>query len=190
MTALAAFSFLLFMALIAAAMVLMAALAARMKRRRHAEDRLRGATFRAEPLLVNESERAAFRFLHAADLGQTHVFPKVRLEDVVSASSASARVTFAARVQIKSRHLDFLLTNADFRPILAVEVDGGWHARARAAVGDEVKNTVLAAAGVPLLRLRVGSDWNTTLGEWKRQRGLPATAEAKRVAHSGGPSRP
>lgn len=99
---------------------------------------------------------------------------------MVSASSASAGGILRARGQIKSRHLDFVLTDAHFRPILAVEIDGGWHASTRAMIGDDVKNGVLAAAGVPLLRLRVGSDWQAAVEDWKRAQGAPVAATPQR----------
>ncbi len=129
-----------------------------------------GVRFQAEPLLVNASERAAWEFLRRADLGQAHVFAKVRVEDVVSARGPSERRLFAARGHIKSRHIDFLLTDEDFRPLLAVEVDGPSHRSERAATADELKDRIFYLAGVPLLRLPVGADWNKVLTEWRAER--------------------
>jgi len=125
--------------------------------------------FLPEPLLVNNAERAAWGFLGQADLGQAHVFAKVRMEDFVSVRGPERR-RFAARGHIKSRHIDFLLTDAEFRPLMAVEVDGGSHHSEKAVAADELKNRILYLAGVPLLRLRVGTDWNEALAEWKESR--------------------
>lgn len=159
----------LVLALIFGAVAALAAWAGNTQRRWKVEGKLHGASFRAEPLLVNQSERSAWDFLSRADLGQAHIFAKVRLEDVVSASAADSSTRNSARGRIKSRHLDFLLTDADFRPILAVEVDGRSHRTERAATTDEMKNQILAAAGVPLLRLQVGADWNAAVAQWRRE---------------------
>lgn len=127
--------------------------------------------FRAERLLVNPSERQAWDLLQRANLGHTHVFAKVRLEDVVSAHSTDWRSRMSGRGRIKSRHLDFVLTDADFQPMLAIEVDGASHQTERAAIADAHKNRILASAGLPLLRLRVGEvwQWQDILLDWRRK---------------------
>lgn len=150
------------------AVALLAAWSGRAKRKWKVEGWLQGADFRAVPLLVNPPERAAWDFLNQARLGQAHVFAKVRLEDVVSASGADNSTRYAARGRIRSRHLDFVLTDEEFRPMLAVEVDGGSHQTERAATADELKNQILAAAGVPLLRLKVGANWQAAVSKWQR----------------------
>jgi hypothetical protein len=157
----------LFLALIG----LVAAWARRLKRRWDTEEALAGLRFQPVALLRSASERAAWDLLRRTDLGQAHVFAKVRLEDVVEVKAGDERARQIGRNRIKSRHIDFLLTDAASRPILAVEVDGGSHRTARAAEGDELKNQVLARAGVPLVRLRVGEDWAAVLanGHWSRR---------------------
>ena len=157
-----------------AAIALLANWAGRTTRRWAVADRLGGASLRAEPLLVNPSERAAWNFLTNAEIGQAHILAKVRLEDVVSVNTADHRLRNSVRGQIKSRHLDFLLTDGDFRPLLAVEVDGSSHSSERAATADELKRQVLARAGVPLLRLQVGSDWDQSLAQWQREQAAKA----------------
>ena len=162
--------------LVFGAVAALAAWSGNTKRRWKAEEKLRGATFRPVPLLVNPAERAAWDFLNQAQLGQAHVFAKVRLEDVVSASAADNTARNSARGHIKSRHLDFVLTDEGFRPILAVEVDGASHRTERAATSDEMKSQILASAGVPLLRLPVGADWNKALVQWQRDQAESATS--------------
>lgn len=157
--------------LLFALVALLAAYFGRMKVQDAAKSAVSGATFRAQPLLVNQSERSAWALLQSVDLGHSHVFAKVRLEDIVKASAWDNRTYWAARGRIRSRHVDFLLTDSEFRPILAVEVDGGSHRTSRATLVDEVKNRIFASAGVPLLRLRVGDDWRAELSRWGRSRG-------------------
>lgn len=140
-----------------------------------------GESFRAEPLLVNPSERSAFDLLRQTDLGQAHVFAKVRLEDVASAHGSDRSTRSAARGRVMSRHVDFLLTDAAFRPILVVEVDGPSHRGGRSADSDAAKDRILAAAGIPLLRLRVGANWHAVLNQWRQsQLGSRATETSDR----------
>lgn len=155
----------------------------RTTRRADTEHHLKGATLRAAPLLVNLAERSAWDFLNRSDIGQAHVFAKVRLEDVVTVKAADHRAWSSIRGRIKSRHLDFVLTDADFLPILAVEVDGGSHNTERAAATDEMKNQVLSSAGVPLLRLRVGADWHQALEQWRRAQAESLVGTGKVRSH-------
>lgn len=145
-----------------------------------ADDRLHGARFHMEPLLVNQAERSAWEFLQHAGLGQQHIFAKVRLEDVVSAHAADGRTWNAARSRIKSSHVDFLLTDQDFRPILAVEVDGASHRGERAAERDAMKDRIFAMADLPLLRLKVGANWQATVADWRREQAEKPLAQTSR----------
>lgn len=49
---------------------------------------------------------------------------------------------------------DFLLCSTDFRPLLAIELDDASHDRSAQRARDAKKDSVLAAAGVPILRFR------------------------------------
>ena len=158
----------LVLAVVFVAVALIASVAGKTRRRWAVDDNLRRVIFRSEPLLVNAAERSAWDVLNRTDLGHAHVFAKVRLEDVVSAHAQDGMTRSSARGHIKSRHLDFLLTDAAFQPMLAVEVDGGSHRSERAAAADAMKDQILAAAGVPIVRLRVGADWSAALAEWRR----------------------
>jgi len=162
-----------------------AAAAGNSRRRRDVQDKLMGMSFRTEPLLVNAAERSAWDLLNRVNLGHAHVFAKVRLEDVVSAHAVDGKVQSAARGHIKSRHIDFLLTDVAFRPMLAVEVDGASHRSERAATADEMKDQILASAGVPLVRLRVGADWSAALDEWRRDQAEVSAKVGEGSSHAG-----
>ena len=126
-----------------------------------------GVRFQPEPLLANPSECAAWEFLQRADLGQAHVFAKVRMEDVVSTRGPQVR-RFIAHRSIKARSIDFVLTDSAFRPLVAVDIDGRPRRAGVAAAPDEFEDRMLSLAGVPLLRLPVGADWNQMLKEWRQ----------------------
>ena len=63
-------------------------------------------------------------------------------------------LTFRLRGYVRARHVDFVLVDADWQPLLAVEVDGASHADPRARETDALKDRILTAAGIPLVRLR------------------------------------
>ena len=134
-------------------------------------------SFRAVPLLVNEGEHKAFHLLQRTFLGAYAVCPKVRLEDIADAVGSDR---FRLRGHTKSRHVDFLVIDAASSPVVVVEVDGGVHDTAKQREVDELKDRILTAAGVPVVRLRVGSEreWPAQLAEWAvaAQRAPRATA--------------
>lgn len=141
--------------------------------------------YQATPLLVNASERAAWQLLTQLPLGVHAVCPKVRLEDFAKAGGRGSPQEQRLRNHSKSRHVDFLLVDADWRPVLAVEVDGRGHADPATRQSDAVKDRVLAAARVPVLRLAVGTDWRSQLLAWaadRRQSGSCGMPRAQAVA--------
>lgn len=152
---------------LAAVVVLVAALSARFLRREPDVSGPRGVSYQAQRLLVNGAERAAWEVLQGAVQPGEHVFAKVRLEAVVAVRAVDQGARGTARGHIKSRQLDFLVVDSDFRPILAVELDEGRHRSPRAADGDAHKRQALAAAGIPLVRLPVGADWRALLSAWR-----------------------
>lgn len=120
-----------------------------------------GFPYERRPSLFTETET---RFLHilreaAPDMA---VFGKVRLEDVVVVRRGlSESERQAARNSISSRHLDFVLVDPDSTRIMcAVELDDSSHASDRARRADALKNGALAAAGVPLVRVRVSGTYD------------------------------
>jgi hypothetical protein len=64
----------------------------------------------------------------------------------------------AAWNRIAAKHVDFLLITADeYRPLLAIQLDDGAREAQQRA---EWLDRALVAAGLPILRLRVRSDYD------------------------------
>lgn len=121
---------------------------------------------RPRPILDDATDRAAWEFLNGADLGQSHVFAKVRLEDIVAACGEDLEARSVVHECIGIGPLDFVLTDRAYRPIMVVEVDRG---RLRQVQGHRAmtKRRILTEARVPLLRLRVGTDWQAAVRYWQ-----------------------
>jgi very-short-patch-repair endonuclease len=60
---------------------------------------------------------------------------------------------------VKSRHVDYLITDRNGIPKVAIELDGSSHNKA-ALAADELKDGLFKAAGLPLLRVQTSSDFH------------------------------
>jgi len=105
------------------------------------------------------SEAAFFHAVRKTIPSDHHVFPKVRLSDLV-VINATGREYMSAFGRVSQKHVDFVLCDSSFKPYLAVEIDGASHSRQRQQVADETKNRVLDVSGLPIVRYAVGTNWD------------------------------
>jgi hypothetical protein len=101
---------------------------------------------------LNRSEEIVFKELTsvAADNG-LRAFAKPRLSDVLlkDGERLSDRLfSFYTRA-----HFDFLVTDHEFKPVMAVEYDGPFHVEGKQAERDTIKNDLCGNAELPLLRI-------------------------------------
>jgi len=125
-----------------------------------AENDLR--VFEAAPsLFVNAAEAALFLRLRNKLPREFHIHSKVRLEDIIRVKySVKGEHRWAARGRVKSRHVDYFITTAGGRPVMAIELDGASHNPKNPSEADKVKTALFRAARIPLRRIRVGEDFN------------------------------
>lgn len=110
------------------------------------------------------------------------IFGQVRLEDVISVKRGLERAEHqTARNRIKSRHLDFVLTDPVSTWIVcAIELDDPSHSSPRALRADDFKDKALSAAGIPILRVRVSPTYRASdLRQRVQEITEPARAEAR-----------
>ena len=113
----------------------------------------------AESLFVNRSERAFFQSLRRALPGEYHLHGKVRLEDIVRVKKViKGQAHWQLRGRVKSRHVDYLITDIDGVPLAAIELDGSSHNK-DALNADRLKDGIFEAVGLPLIRVRTGVDF-------------------------------
>jgi len=120
------------------------------------------AAFEAVPSLwVNRSE-ATFFGMFSRELPQGfHLHGKVRLEDIIRVKrNINPKMRWSLRGRVKSRHIDYLVTDRTGRPVMAIELDGASHTRDKLSEADRVKTALFEATSIPLHRVRVGSDFN------------------------------
>lgn len=106
----------------------------------------------------SRSECAFFNELEAALPAGYRVFPNVRLNDLfLIQKGAQQRATYA---RLRDKHVDFLIVRADdFRPWLAIELDGTSHDNSQQQYRDAVKDVAFRSAGLALLRVRAEANY-------------------------------
>jgi len=115
----------------------------------------------APSLFVNASEAGLFNHIRDHLPPQYHIHSKVRLEDIIRVKhTLREKARWAARGRVKSRHVDYLITNRAGQIVLAIELDGRAHDARNPSEADKVKTALFKAAGVPLRRYRVGNDFD------------------------------
>ena len=81
------------------------------------------------------------------------LFAKVRLADLVHVSKGSGAWQSHFN-RINRKHLDFVLCNRDLAPIVAIELDDSSHDEEDREARDAFVDQVLAAAALPIVRVR------------------------------------
>lgn len=127
-------------------------------------------------LLLTNTEYTFFRVLKPiCDAADYMICPKVRLEDIADVTDRQNILKW--RGYIKSRHVDFILTDNKLNVLAAIELDDSSHNSDKAQKIDEFKNNFFIKIGIPLFRIRTGQDYNEAIGNIIK--GLKAQAEAK-----------
>lgn len=112
--------------------------------------------------LLTPTEAAFFPVIYdiANDCG-LFLFCKVRLADVAKTAPAENYNTYMKYFgKVKSKHLDFVLCNSEFIPIVAVELDDASHENKPNRENDMLKDAVLESIDLPLIRVPVASRYD------------------------------
>jgi hypothetical protein len=112
-------------------------------------------------VLLSPSEIQFLRTLQVAAREDWLIFSMVRLADIIKVRPRTRKFqTWNSRIQ--GKHLDFVLCDHETLDVkLAIELEDGVAVNGRARQGRFV-NTALAAAGVPLLRVKIQEKYETS----------------------------
>lgn len=108
--------------------------------------------------LLNRTETVAYKAIWSVlfDLNlnrQYIVFAQVSLGEVLS--HPNKQLYF----DINSKRIDFLLTDRDFTPVLAIEIQGQGHYQDdKATKRDMIKRTAMESAGIDYISIALGDD--------------------------------
>ena len=123
------------------------------------DERTYAAFERVESLFVNPSERAFFHAVHRALPRGYHLHSKVRLEDIIRVKPhTKGEARWRLRGRVKSRHVDYLITDGRGTPRLVIELDGSSHEK-RTENADKLKDGVFKHAGLTLITVKTGEDF-------------------------------
>ena len=112
--------------------------------------------------LMNRSEAMFFRILlkHVPD--GNHVFPKMRIADILK-TIAQGREYYYRRNQILPKHVDFVVCNGSFKPIVAIELNGKSHNSPKRIERDEHVRDIFKNAGLELEFVEVGTNFEAQI---------------------------
>ena len=111
--------------------------------------------------LVTPAEQKFYQALDEAIDGRLMILSKVRLADLLSVTSESRSARYRIFRSIASKHVDFVLVEAeDLRPLAAIELDDPTHLRPDRRKRDELLDDLFAKAQLPLLRFKTASTYN------------------------------
>lgn len=117
---------------------------------------------RTRDRLLNKSEEVVLRELEAiADDNGLRVFASTRLSDVLEKDTYLTPRKFSLYVQA---HFDFVVTDANMRPLMAVEYDGLAHSLAQQQERDRIKDELCRQAGLGILRIGINHVTRTYRG--------------------------
>jgi hypothetical protein len=95
------------------------------------------------------------------------IFPKMRIADIIDATDGYG-LRYRKNI-ILPKHVDFLICNSYFNPILAIELNGGSHNRPDRIERDNLVNDIFQVAGLPLETVNVGADFKEAVEKIKER---------------------
>jgi hypothetical protein len=112
-------------------------------------------------VLLSPAEVTFLRSLHLAVREDWLVFSMVRLADIIKVRPKTRKSSFW-QSRIQNKHLDFVLCDSETLEVkLAIELEDETPSKADGRARDKFLNTALAAAGLPLIRVKPEAKYET-----------------------------
>jgi len=105
--------------------------------------------------VFNASEEALYLELKRQLPRGFYIFPKIRIIDFIDVASHDHYATY--RNKIWSKHVDFLICDYHFKPVLAVELNGKSHLSPQRVVRDAFVKSIYFECGLPFETVDVGT---------------------------------
>jgi hypothetical protein len=108
---------------------------------------------------MTHAERAFFTFLQNAVKDSYHIFPQMPLNRLVK---KKGMLPVEYYTMLENGSVDFVLAHPKYlNSVLAIELDDSSHSQAINKQRDQVKEALLKETGLPLIRFRVGDNWDS-----------------------------
>jgi hypothetical protein len=121
--------------------------------------------YRKKSSIMNKSEMAFFFELEKQLPEGYHIFPNMRLADILEAVDGPG--FYARNNKLMPRHIDFLICDRYFKPCVAIEINGSSHRRADRMEIDEQKRETFKDANLPLEFVDVGTSFEQSVARIK-----------------------
>ena len=121
--------------------------------------------YRKRSSIMNKSEMAFFFELQKQLPEGYHIFPNMRIADILDA--VDGKGFYARNNKIMPKHIDFLVCNRYFNPMVAIEVNGSSHRRADRIESDDLKREIFKDAKLPLEFVDVGTSFEQSVSRVK-----------------------
>lgn len=119
--------------------------------------------YRKKFRIMNGSESALFFELKKQLPQNYYVFPNMRIADVVDIIDGQG--FYKRRDKILPRHVDFVVCDQDFKPIVVAELNGKYHNRLDQQKRDKEKKEIFEEAKLPLVIINVGENFIESVGK-------------------------
>lgn len=126
-----------------------------------AEDSPSEPQYRVKPSIMNKSEQAFFYELQKQLPTDYHIFPNMRIADILEA--VDGKGFYKRRNEILPKHVDFLVCDRYFKPMVAIEVNGSSHLRTDRIESDDLKQKIFKDAQLPLEVVDVGTSFEQSV---------------------------
>ncbi|MCC7160616.1 DUF2726 domain-containing protein [Candidatus Nomurabacteria bacterium] len=117
--------------------------------------------YKKKDCVMDKREMAFFHELERQLPQGYYIFPKMRIIDMIDATQGQG--LRYRKNKIMPKHVDFLICNSYFNPVLAIELNGNSHYRQDRADSDELKTKVFQVANLPLEVVNVGADFQESI---------------------------
>jgi hypothetical protein len=117
--------------------------------------------YERQSVLLSPAEVSFLRSLHLAVREDWLVFSMVRLADIIKVRAKTRKSSYW-QGRIQNKHLDFVICDYETLEVkLAIELEDETPSRPHTSQRDRFVNTALAAAGLPLLRVKPEAKYET-----------------------------
>lgn len=115
--------------------------------------------------LLTEAEKYFYSVLKDVIADNYLLFPQVSLLEILSVPKGfNQKAHYSALNKIQAKHIDFLLSEKETtRPLLVIELDDSSHLRSDRIARDRFLKEAFASANLPLLRVKVASQYDHEL---------------------------
>ncbi len=119
------------------------------------------SAYKKKQSVMSKSESAFFFELQRQLPVGYFIFPKMRVADILDIPNGDNY--YQRRNEALPKHVDFLICDYHFKPIVAIELNGNSHNNFKQQLNDRAKNTMFKSSGLILETVNVGESFTESI---------------------------